>query len=477
MSSIYFLGIGGTAMASVAVALSHSGHAVSGSDTALYPPMSTYLETHNIRYFNGFSEENIHRAIPDLVVVGNAVSRGNCELEYALEHRLELVSMPELVRRELIAANTSLVVTGTHGKTTTTSLLAWLLDSGGLRPGFLVGGIPENFSLGCRASGFHEQGFFITEGDEYDTAFFDKRSKFMLYRPDIAIINNMEFDHADIFNSFEDIRKSFRRFVNLIPRNGALLVNGDDPAACEVSSKAFCQVERFGFGEHCEWTARDISGDGEMTSFSVHYRGKRETPFITEIRLPLFGKHNIMNTLAAIAAAKHAGLTVESIAHALPLFRRPKRRMEITEGLRSGVTLIEDFAHHPTAIKATLDAIAGLYRGRRIVACFEPRSNTTTRNIFQNELAQSFGPAEIVIMGKVHRPERYLPEEQLDTKKLRQELKQQGKTVFLAGAGREAYPQDIIGFLEGVLGKNDIVVLMSNGSFSNLKSLFIDNFG
>lgn len=473
MSSIYFLGIGGTAMASVAVALSHSGHAVSGSDSALYPPMSTYLETHNIRYSNGYSEKNILRALPDLVVVGNAVSRGNCELEYALEHRIELISMPELVRRELIAGNTSLVVTGTHGKTTTTSLLAWLLDNGGLKPGFLVGGIPENFSMGCRASGMQEQGFFVTEGDEYDTAFFDKRSKFMLYRPDIAIINNIEFDHADIFDSFEDILRSFRRFVNLIPRNGMLFVNGDDPAACGVSEGAFCPVERFGFGENCEWTARDISGDVERTTFTICYRGKQEAT----LSVPLFGNYNIMNTLAAVAAARHAGLGMESVAHALPLFKRPRRRMEITGGLQSGVTLIEDFAHHPTAVRATLEAVAGLYRERRIIACFEPRSNTTTRNIFQQELAASFGPASVVVMGKVHRPERYAADRQLDMPRLGRELQEQGKTVFLAGSDPENYPQDIVGFLGTAIRKNDVVVLMSNGSFNNLKSLFLDNFG
>lgn len=473
MSSIYFLGIGGTAMASVAVALSHLGHAVSGSDTSLYPPMSTYLDTHNIRYFNGFSEQNIARATPDLVVVGNAVSRGNCELEHALDHHLELISMPELVRKELITGNTSLVVTGTHGKTTTTSLLAWLLEYSGLKPGFLVGGIPENFSIGCRASGQKEQGFFVTEGDEYDTAFFDKRSKFMLYRPDIAIINNMEFDHADIFDSFEDIRKSFRQFVNIIPRSGTLIVNGEDPAACEVASRALCRVERFGFVEGCDWTARDLSSRAGMTTFTIC---RKDHPEKT-VSVPLAGRHNIMNVLAASAAASHCGVHMENIADALGLFKRPKRRMEITEGLRAGITLIEDFAHHPTAIKATLEAIQEIYPERRIIACFEPRSNTTTQNIFQEELAASFGPASVVVMGKVHRPERYAPDRQLDMQRLGEELKKQDKMVFLAGSSDADYPGDIIAFLETLIGVNDVAVLMSNGSFGNLKSLFLDKFG
>ncbi|MCF8215624.1 MAG: UDP-N-acetylmuramate--alanine ligase [Chlorobium sp.] len=473
MSSIYFLGIGGTAMASVAVALSHLGHAICGSDTALYPPMSTYLETNNIRYFKGFSEKNISGSTPDLVVVGNAVSRGNCELEYALNHRLQLISMPELVRNELIAKNTSLVVTGTHGKTTTTSILAWLLEYGGLKPGFLIGGIPENFSISCRASGQKEPGFFVTEGDEYDTSFFDKRSKFMLYRPDIAIINNMEFDHADIFDSFEDIRKSFRQFVNLIPGTGILLVNGDDPAACEASSGAFCPVERFGFSDGCDWSACDIFGSNGITTLTICKNGKPEGT----LSIPLAGRHNIMNALGAIAAATHCGLHMETITCAMPQFRRPKRRMEVTEGIRSGLTLIEDFAHHPTAIRATLEAITELCPGRRIIACFEPRSNTTTRNIFQQELAACFGPASIVVLGKVHRPERYAPDMQLDVSRLECELQEQNKSVFIAGTGSSDYPGDIVGFLESVIEENDVVVLMSNGSFSNLKTLFLGNFG
>lgn len=476
MSSIYFIGIGGTAMASVAVALSQSGHTVDGSDTALYPPMSTYLDLHGIRYRTEFSEENIRSASPDVVVVGNAVSRGNCELEYALECRLELVSMPGIVRKELISHNTSLVVTGTHGKTTTTSLLAWLLDCGGFMPGFLVGGIPENFSMGCRPSGSTRQGFFVTEGDEYDTAFFDKRSKFMLYRPDIAIINNVEFDHADIFDSIEDIRKSFRGFVNLIPRNGMLLVNGDDPEACMVSEKALCPVERFGFSRECQWRADDISIVSDATTFTLHYRGERKSAFTRRLQVALFGNHNIMNTLAATAAACHAGLGIESAAKALPLFKRPKRRMEITEREQSGITLVEDFAHHPTAIRATLEAVASLWKGRRIVACFEPRSNTTTRNIFQNELARCFDEASVVVLGAVHRPERYHKEQLLDTGLLRKELQKRGKKVFLAESGTGGYPEDILGFLGETLAKGDVVVLMSNGSFSNLKPLFLDKF-
>ena len=473
MSSFYFLGIGGTAMASVAVALSHAGHAVTGSDTQLYPPMSTYLDDHNIRYFTGFSEKNLKGASPDALIVGNAISRGNPELEYALDHHIELISMPDLVRRHLIGENTSVVVAGTHGKTTTTSLVAWLLEDGGLKPGFLVGGSPENFSIGCRASGRSEEGFFVTEGDEYDTAFFDKRSKFLLYRPDIAIINNIEFDHADIFDSLEDIKRSFRLFVNLIPRSGTLFVNGDDPVAVAVAAGAFCNVERFGLSAESEWSARNIVVDGEASTFDLVYHGS----CLGSISVPLFGHYNILNTLAAIAAATRTGLPFDAIARALPRFKRPKRRMEIVGTYPRNITLIEDFAHHPTAIRVTLEALGQLYAGRRIITCFEPRSNTTTRNIFQQELAECFGPASVVVMGKVHRPERYLPDKSLNTTRLKEELEQQGKSVFLAGQGSANYPADIVEFLQPQQREGDVVVLLSNGSFGGLKNLLIESLG
>jgi UDP-N-acetylmuramate: L-alanyl-gamma-D-glutamyl-meso-diaminopimelate ligase len=472
MSSIYFIGIGGTAMAAVAVALSHAGHAITGSDTQLYPPMSTYLEDHNIRYFNGFSAENLKHASPDVVVVGNAISRGNPELEYSLNHHVALASMPDLVREHLIGNNTSLVVTGTHGKTTTTSLIAWLLEHGGLKPGFLVGGIPENFSIGCRASGRSEEGFFVSEGDEYDTSFFDKRSKFLLYRPDIAIINNIEFDHADIFNSLEDIKRSFRLFVNLIPENGTLFINGDDPVAVEIAARAFCKVERFGLKTDSEWSARNISLDGDASSFEVFYKNA----LLGSISVPLFGNHNIMNALAAVAAATSTGLPFEAIRHGMALFKRPKRRMEIIGTFPGNITLIEDFAHHPTAVRVTLEAIEQLYSGRRIVTCFEPRSNTTTRNIFQQELSECFGPAAIVVIGKVNRPDRYPPDQSLNISLLKELMEKQGKKVFLAGQDSADYPDDIVAFLQTELLDDDVVILLSNGSFSNLKNLLSESF-
>ncbi|NEX13163.1 MAG: UDP-N-acetylmuramate--alanine ligase [Prosthecochloris sp.] len=472
MSSLYFIGIAGTAMASVAVALSKAGHTVAGSDSALYPPMSAYLTEHRIPCHTGFDPLNLLRDAPDVIVVGNAISRGNPELETALNEHLNVVSMPEIVRRELIGKNRSVVITGTHGKTTTTSLTAWLFEHAGLTPGFLIGGIAENFNAGCRASGKKENGYFITEGDEYDTAYFDKRSKFLHYRPDIAVINNIEFDHADIFSSLDDIVKSFRQFIALIPSNGLLIVNGHDTIASEISSQAFCPVERFGMSEAFEWSVSDIDVSETETSFQLAHKGN----IAGTIRIDQFGSHTILNTVAAVAAASHAGIPFPVIAEGVRSFKRPKRRMEIVGEFDNGITLIDDFAHHPTAISATLSSLRQRFPERRILACFEPRSNTSTRNIFQKDLENSFSDADIVIIGKVHRPERYAEHERLDTQKLCSSLAGSGKKVFHSGKDPAGYPEDIVRFIHDTIRPDDLIILLSNGSFNGLKTSLTESF-
>lgn len=460
-------------MASVAVALSRAGHAVSGSDTALYPPMSDYLAEHRIACHTGFDPEHLSGGEPDTVVVGNAISRGNPELEFALNEHLPLASMPEIVRRHLIEGNRSVVITGTHGKTTTTSLTAWLFECGNLKPGFLIGGIAENFQVGCRASGKKDGGFFVTEGDEYDTAFFDKRSKFLHYRPDIAVINNMEFDHADIFDSIDDIRKSFSQFVNLIPSNGVLLINGHDENASLAGRQAFCPVERFGFSPEYEWAATDISPSPEGVSFTLLHRGSDAG----RLRIEQFGNHNILNTLAAVAAAFHGGVPIDTIREALLSFKRPRRRLETVGEFPGGITLIDDFAHHPTAIRATLESLRQRWPQRRITACFEPRSNTSTRTVFQHDLETCFTDADIVVLGRVHRPERYGRGECLDTGLLAEAIERSGKTVFRGGSSEtDDYPQDIARFLRSILRPGDLVVLLSNGSFNGLRTLLTESF-
>lgn len=476
MTKFYFLGIGGTAMASVSGAFAKLGHNVTGSDSGVYPPMSDFLREAGISYFETYSEENLIKAVPDIIVVGNAISRGNPELEYVLDQRLSFISMTEAVRSELIGKNTSVVITGTHGKTTTTSLVSWLLESGGLCPGFLIGGVPENFGYGCRPAGLpdsHAHGFFVTEGDEYDTAFFDKRSKFLHYRPDIAVINNIEFDHADIFSSLAEIELSFRRFVNLIPRSGLLFINNEDAVAKRVSEKSFAPIQSFGLKDGAFWQAVEIEYNSEKTSFGVLKTGKLVGRFST----PLFGEHNCRNVLAAIAVATHAGLSPEQIQIGLSSFKSPKRRLEVL-GEFDGITLIDDFAHHPTAIHETLKAARQKYPGRRLVVCFEPRSNTTTRNIFQKELAGCFDLANVVAIGPVSRPERYAPSERLDTEKLVADLKVKGKAAYATPVPPSAtYVGEIADFICTQIKACDVILLLSNGSFGGLAGELMQRLG
>ncbi|ARM30614.1 UDP-N-acetylmuramate:L-alanyl-gamma-D-glutamyl-meso-diaminopimelate ligase [Prosthecochloris sp. HL-130-GSB] len=471
-ASIYFIGIGGTAMASVAVALSQEGYSVSGSDSALYPPMSDYLAAHAIACLEGYDADHLAARQPDIVVAGNAVSRGNPEIEYALNQRMSIRSMPEIVREMLIGQHTSVVVAGTHGKTTTTSLIAWLLDHGGLQPGFLVGGIAENFGCGCRPSGLERNGWFITEGDEYDTAFFDKRSKFIHYRPDIAVINNIEFDHADIFSSLEDIKRSFRNYISLIPSEGLLLTNDHDPVARELSRDALCRVETFGTAPESTWSAQQIDLNQKGTSFNLYYNVEP----VGNMTTPLYGTHNLLNTICAIAISRHAGIPVETIGRGLGAFKGPKRRMELVGEYAESITLLDDFAHHPTAVRKTLEAVRQRFPGRRIIACFEPRSNTSTRNTFQGLYAESFDAADSIVLGKVHRPERYGQHERLDTQRLVSDLQARGKTAWAAGSNSGPYPAELLAYIRGHVQQGDVIILLSNGNFEGLKTMLSESF-
>jgi UDP-N-acetylmuramate: L-alanyl-gamma-D-glutamyl-meso-diaminopimelate ligase len=470
MIDFYFLGIGGTAMASVAVALSKCGYKVSGVDANVYPPMSDFLGQNGITYVNGYNAANLERLAPECVVVGNAISRGNVELEIALNRRLKLVSMPEIVREYLMKQHTSIVISGTHGKTTTTSLLAWLLESSQASPGFLIGGIPENFGEGCRASGRKIGGYFVLEGDEYDTSFFDKRSKFLHYRPDIAIVNNLEFDHADIFNSIAEIELSFKRFLNLVPQNGLVLLNADDARVARLSHQCVAPVQTFGFNEGAQWQAREIEYGTTETGFSLFKNGD----FIARFRSPLLGEHNVRNALATLSACLYLGFQPEMLQSGLSSFKNVKRRLEVVAEM-NGITVIDDFAHHPTAIRETLKAVRQKYPNRRIVACFEPRSNTTTRNIFQKELVDCFELAQVVALGKIDRPERYALDERLDAQKIVSELEEQGKIGYASPVpAPKNYPLDIVNFLTSRLHRGDVILAMSNGAFGNLKSHLLE---
>src|SRR5512136_2522800 len=411
--SVHFVGICGTAMASAAAAMQEKGVMVTGSDQNVYPPMSTFLAERKIEVISGYAEQNLAHK-PDLVVIGNAISRGNPEAEYVLDHKLPYCSLPELLKHFFIAGKRSLVVAGTHGKTTTASLLAWVFEHNGLNPGYLIGGIPNNLGQGAR---FTDSEWFIIEGDEYDTAFFDKRSKFVHYLPEVAIINNLEFDHADIFTNLEAVKTSFRHFIRLVPRNGLLLGNGDDVNLAPLLGVTHSPVKRFGLGE-----------GNAVQAFNLRYG-----PTATEFEIPSFkfhlnlvGELNVRNALAVIACAKHCGLKNHQIQAAFDTFKGVKRRMEVC-GIAGGVTVIDDFGHHPTAIRETLRALRVKYPNQKLWAIFEPRSNTTRRNVFQSELATAFADADAVVVAEVARLELLAPEERLDPARLMQDLKAQGK--------------------------------------------------
>ena len=455
IKTVHFIGIGGTAMASAAAAMQDKGYIVTGSDQNVYPPMSTFLESKGIKYMSGYAEPNLAHK-PDLVVVGNAISRGNPEAEYVLDKKLRYCSLPELLKEFFIRGKRSIVVTGTHGKTTTTSLLTWIFEHNGLNPSYLIGGIPNNFSQGAR---FTDSEWFIIEGDEYDTAFFDKRSKFVHYLPEVAIINNLEFDHADIFENLAVIQTSFKRFINLIPRNGQLFANGDDPNLAPLLNVTHCPIKRFGLGENNAWRATNLVLAPTVTEFEV--------PSF-KFRLNLLGELNVRNALGAVAAARHCGLKNHQIQSAFDTFKGVKRRMEV-RGVSGGVTVVDDFAHHPTAIRETLRALRVKFAGRKIWAIFEPRTNTTRRNVFQKELAEAFADADAVVISQIARLELLQPGERLDPTLLMADIKNLGKA--------SAYLPDADAIVDHV-GKGaeggDVICVFSNGGFGNIHNKLLD---
>jgi UDP-N-acetylmuramate: L-alanyl-gamma-D-glutamyl-meso-diaminopimelate ligase len=447
--SVHFVGICGTAMASAAVAIKERGFDVTGSDENVYPPMSTFLEERGIAIAAGYRAGNLAHQ-PDLVVIGNAISRGNEEAEAVLERRLRYCALSELLKEFFIRGKRSLVVAGTHGKTTTTSLLAWVFEHNGLNPSFLIGGIPTNLCQGAR---FTDSEWFIVEGDEYDTAFFDKRSKFVHYLPEVVILNNLEFDHADIFDDLAAIQKSFSHLIRIVPRNGLLLVNGDEANIAPLLSGAPCPVQRFGLGEGNEARATGLRLAGDESGFEL--AGERYT-------VPLCGELNVRNALAVAACARHCGISPAAIQSAFSTFKGIRRRMDV-RGEAGGVTVIDDFGHHPTAISETLRALRVKYGDRRLWAVFEPRSNTTRRNVFQGRLAESFVEADCVVVAEVARLEQLPAEERLDPARLMSDLRSAGKVAhYLADA------DVIVGQIMAERRAGDVVCVFSNGGFGGI---------
>jgi UDP-N-acetylmuramate: L-alanyl-gamma-D-glutamyl-meso-diaminopimelate ligase len=455
----HLIGICGTAMASLAGMLQARGHKVTGSDQNVYPPMSLQLAELGIEILSRYKAENTD--LPrDVTVVGNTIMRGNPELEEVLNRKLPYRSQAETVREEFIRGRHSLVIAGTHGKTTTTSLAAWVAEVGGLDPTFLVGGVVQNFGASFRVT---ESDYFVIEGDEYDTAFFDKKPKFMSYLPEIAIINNIEFDHADIYKDLDAIKWQFSRLMNLVPGNGRLICGIDSPVVCEVldqmEGKLHTTVETFGLSPEVKWQARDVEFAGAGTRFSVYRDGQKWASFETT----MIGEFNIRNCLAVIIAADAWGISQEKIQEAFDTFKSVKRRMEV-RGVESGVTIIDDFAHHPTAVDETLKALRQRYADNRLIAIFEPRSRSSRLSVFEQKYKEAFAHADQVIIAGVFNPE--------DAKNYGDVLDVSRLVSDIDASGTPASTFDdadaIVEHLSGGMREGDVVVVMSNGGFGGI---------
>ena len=445
----HFLGVCGTAMGSTAAALRQQGHKITGSDNAVYPPMSTMLEQCGIELMSGYKPENLP-ASADEIVVGNAISRGNAEVEAVLERKLPYTSMAELLRREVMQGKRNFVVTGTHGKTTTTSILTWLLEASGRNPGYLIGGVPANFEVGARFTGSE---FFVIEGDEYDTAFFDKRSKFLHYLPEAVIINNIEFDHADIFNSLDDILLTFSRLLRVVPRHGKVFLNGDEATCRGLIKDSPAPMVTVGTGKGNDVRLRITGTSPEHTDFTLN-----DAAF----RLPMVGEFNARNAAMAICVARFAGLTDDEIRAALLTFGGIKRR-QTERGKVRGITVIDDFGHHPTAIRETLRGLRQRYHGSRLWALFEPRSNTSRRNALQPDLIEALKEADGSIVAAVNHPEKVPAGQLLDVDAV---------VAAVSAAGRQAYHEAdvdaIITRLKSLAQEGDVVIVFSNGGFDGI---------
>ena len=458
LQHIHVIGIGGSAMAPLAGMLRERGFRVTGSDSGVYPPASTLLEKLGISFFNTFDVLHL-QPLPDLVVVGNVIARGNPELEEVLDRKIPYHSMPEILEEEFLPGHHSIVISGTHGKTTTTAMAAWIFQTAGKKPNFLVGGVAENFGKSYGLGGGQD---FILEGDEYETAFWDRAPKFFHYHPDDLIITSLEYDHADIYPDFAAYELAFRRLVNLVPRSGRVVIWGDTedsgPALRRVAEKAFCPVETYGFGAANDWIANNVSVEGEVTSFRVAHRGKPAAEF----KLAVTGRHNVLNALAAMAVAQGRGISSEAIAKALATFQSVKRRMEV-KGEVNGVLIVDDFAHHPTAVRATIEAARGRWPGRRVWAILEPRSNSMRRKVFEESLPKALAQADRVILGGVFRAQQLGDESRLDLDSVAEGVRRIGKNAYV-------FPnvERIADYLAGEVKEGDLLLVMSNGNFDGL---------
>jgi UDP-N-acetylmuramate: L-alanyl-gamma-D-glutamyl-meso-diaminopimelate ligase len=451
---IHLIGICGTAMASLAGMLQQRGFHVTGSDAAAYPPMSDFLASLGIPLSQPFAARNLEPR-PDMVVVGNAISRGNVELEHILDQRIPFCSLPQILHDEFLRGKDVLVVAGTHGKTTTTSMLSWIFYSAGLRPSFLIGGIAENFGSSFQlGQGKH----FILEGDEYDTAFFDKGPKFLHYFPDSVILTSVEFDHADIYKDLDAVETAFKRLVNLVPGRGRIVALDTGESVERCVARAFCPVERYGLGKQAMWQVTKLRLDPARTSWSVLRNGEPWADF----EFSLAGEYNVLNATAAAALASGCGIPREAIASALKSFKSVKRRLEVRAQV-NGITIIDDFAHHPTAIAGTLKALRSRYPGARLWVILEPRSNTLRRNVLQHDLARSLAAADEVVVANVFKSESIPEKERMDVAALAAEVQKQGRRARIVPDADE-----IVQIVAPEMRPGDVVAILSNGGFGGI---------
>ncbi|MGA2420858.1 MAG: UDP-N-acetylmuramate:L-alanyl-gamma-D-glutamyl-meso-diaminopimelate ligase [Candidatus Acidiferrum sp.] len=455
---VHVIGIGGSAMAPLAGMLRESGYKVTGSDSGVYPPASTLLNDLGIPFFDSFDAAHLAEP-PDLVVVGNIIARGNPELEEVLDRKIPYRSLPEMLEEVFLPGRYSIVVSGTHGKTTTTAMLAWIFETAGRHPNFLVGGVAENFGKSYGLGGGDE---FILEGDEYETAIWDRGPKFFHYHPEDLIVTSLEYDHADIYADFAAYELAFQRLVNLVPRRGRVVIWGDTeqsgPALRRAAGKAHCKVEAFGFSAGNDWIATKVAPHRDGMKFSVAHNGQLFGEFV----LAATGRHNVLNALAAMAVANGRGISASEIGNALTTFRSVKRRMDV-KGEVGGVLVVDDFAHHPTAVRVTIEAARGRWPGRRLWAILEPRSNSMRRKIFEETLPVSLALADRVVLGGVFRAQQLGEENRMKPEAVAHSVRGLGKDARVLGSS-----EAIAEFVASEATPGDVLLVMSNGSFDGL---------
>lgn len=461
INHIHLMGICGTGMAALAGMLQQKGYTVTGSDSHVYPPMSVFLEGLQIPVQNGYRPENL-QPVPDLVIVGNVITRKNPEAAALASLKIPYLSFPQALSHFFIQSRTSLVVAGTHGKTTTCSLLATALYKADLDPTFMIGGIVREFGTNFRLG---DGRYFVAEGDEYDTAFFDKGSKFLHYRPQVAVITSIEFDHADIFTDLEAIKHSFRKFVALLPPDGLLIANLDDENVAEIASEAPCPVQGYGLSAGLAWSIDDLRRENGLTRFTVLRDGQPWSPMAVR----LAGRYNCLNSLAVCAVMHHLGVAPAAIDKGLSSFNGVKRRQEV-RGIENGITVIDDFAHHPTAVRETLTGLKEAYTGQRLIAVFEPRTNSSRRAIFQKDYVAAFDAAALVLLREPVPIEGLAAEELFSSAQLAEDLQKE------RGLPAECFPttDGILARLQSVLREGDVVAILSNGGFDNIHTRLIE---